>query len=416
MSIFRKPLENWKRDDVASVIGSAESDTVEFKQDLAVESQLAKQGRQDAWHSGGKLGKEAKKDIAKEIVAFANSGGGHLLLGISEYRDDEQSLADEIFPIPRVVKLASQFQDSLADAIEPKLLTLKVRGIETDGDKGVVVFSVRPSISAPHRSTFDWKCYSRRWDRSEAMTMHEIQELTRSRDRQEERIRSYLSEACGPQANLVGEPKAEDWPVRISLAATLFEMSDCPDFEERLRSCQERWRLGSGSESLPSEISFSYPQARPILGGLRWQKLGKEVEGTWQAPYFVDVESCGRMASTFGLKTSDQDGKSGVYLGQAAGSILTFFKAFQLLVRDVPEGMRACWMLSVLTADDSPTNVLPYHRFQRLKLSELRTGKTTTDVMEFSLSNDLADIFEVVFRDLCHALGVEDQKFELVFD
>jgi Schlafen, AlbA_2 len=105
------------------------------------------------------------------------------LLGIDE-TDEKPPRAKRITPLPHCHDLAQRLRDQVRDWIEPKLAMAIVRGVETDEKGGgVVVFRIPESQHAPHRSKSDLKCYIRRDDRSEQMTMREIQDLTLLRDR-----------------------------------------------------------------------------------------------------------------------------------------------------------------------------------------------------------------------------------------
>jgi hypothetical protein len=60
-----------------------EGTEVEYKSALPV-----KTGRGlDAWHENGRIGEYARNEIAEEIIAFANTFGGVLCVGIQESND-----------------------------------------------------------------------------------------------------------------------------------------------------------------------------------------------------------------------------------------------------------------------------------------------------------------------------------------
>lgn len=178
-SLFTKSIDEITPDDVAALIGEPESGDLEFKGMLSNED-----GTPDRWITEGDgIGRHARNSILKAAVAFANAQGGHLIIGVGE-SDERPPRAEHIIPIDRCCDLAERVRDQLRDCIEPKLATALVRGVVTDGlHRGVVVLRIPGSIHAPHRSRGDLECYLRRNDRSEKMTMREIQDLTRLRDR-----------------------------------------------------------------------------------------------------------------------------------------------------------------------------------------------------------------------------------------
>jgi hypothetical protein len=136
-------------------------------------------GRVDPWFNGGdSIGEKARNELLEEVIAFANAFGGSLVLGISE-TDDKPARAKAIVPLPRCAELADRLRLQCRDCIEPQIPLLEVAGVPTRPDgAGVVVFQVPRSRAGPHRHTVTKECYVRRADRTERMTMREIQDLT----------------------------------------------------------------------------------------------------------------------------------------------------------------------------------------------------------------------------------------------
>jgi len=171
-SIFEKPLESMTAADIETVIGWPENENIEFNEALPGEK-----GAPDPWLIGGEVTKYAKTEIFKEIVALANTAGGHFILGIEE-SDEKPPVAKAIRPIRGCVDLAERLRRSANSSIDPPIPGLNSRGIATLGDgSGIVVFRVPQSRSAPHRSS-DRHCYVRRGDESVPISMREIQDLT----------------------------------------------------------------------------------------------------------------------------------------------------------------------------------------------------------------------------------------------
>ena len=150
-----------------------ESDILEFKKTLPSKS------GDDPWiKNGGKIGERAKREILAEIIAFSNAYGGWLIIGIGESATKPAS-AKELNPIPNCVELAERLSLQCRDCIEPQIQLIEIAGVPTETDgSGVVVIYVPKSRLAPHRSRLTKECYFRHADRSEPMTMREIQDLT----------------------------------------------------------------------------------------------------------------------------------------------------------------------------------------------------------------------------------------------
>ena len=108
-------------DDVTSILGWPEFLTTEFKQDLS-----SKRGGADPWIGGGNVGDYARLKLLREIVALANTQGGHPLLGIQEDRSVSPRIAGAIKPIPRCVVLAERLSQ-MAQHIDPPIPLLPAR-------------------------------------------------------------------------------------------------------------------------------------------------------------------------------------------------------------------------------------------------------------------------------------------------
>lgn len=130
--------------------------------------------------AGGRIGDEAKDHLTREIIAFANTDGGTLIVGVDEDPTSKRAIAP-IRPIPRCKEAANNLYQSIGQRIEPRLPVFECEGVvtEADGTSGVIIMRTLPSYLAPHRHTQDRHCYVRRNDASEPMSMAEIQEKTR---------------------------------------------------------------------------------------------------------------------------------------------------------------------------------------------------------------------------------------------
>ena len=173
LPVLEQPLESLTHEDITGLLGWPEGETLEFKETLPGEN-----GRTDPWFTGGAVGRYAQEQIFKEIVALANTAGGHVFIGIEE-SEDRPPIATAIKPLPHCADLATRLKQAAYSLIEPPIPGLNAFGVGTVGDgSGVVVFRVPPSRSAPHRLESNRHCYVRRGDESAPMRMREIQDLT----------------------------------------------------------------------------------------------------------------------------------------------------------------------------------------------------------------------------------------------
>lgn len=179
--MFPTRLSEVVASEVHQVIKDEAAETIEFE---LKRSLPAKGGSVDPWMNNGKLGDEAKDKLAAEIIAFANTVGGTLIVGIDEDTATKRA-QPPLFPIPRCKEAATRLHQAISDRIEPKLPLFECEGIvtEKDGTSGVILMRTLESYLAPHRHTQNNHCYVRRSDRAEPMSMLEIQEMTRQRAR-----------------------------------------------------------------------------------------------------------------------------------------------------------------------------------------------------------------------------------------
>jgi hypothetical protein len=176
MKILRDPLDTID----AAVIQQMCTDQVSESTELELKSDLPnRRGRKgDPWYCGENVGDYARNQIAEEVIAFANTLGGVVCLGIEESADHPKRAVAPL-PIPRVHALAQRLRQSVYDIIDPPLPILEGWGVElgTNGE-GVVLLRVPLSRRRPHRHQVSKEVFVRRADASVRVSMREIQELT----------------------------------------------------------------------------------------------------------------------------------------------------------------------------------------------------------------------------------------------
>lgn len=142
------------------------------------------------------LSEYARNNLAAEIVAFANTFGGTLVIGIEE-TDDKPHRPNSISALPECADLARRLRQAIFDVIDPPLSRLESHGVvtEADGHSGVVLMRVDSSRRAPHRLISNKEVYVRREDETARIAMREIQELTLRRLTELRQIENAIREA-----------------------------------------------------------------------------------------------------------------------------------------------------------------------------------------------------------------------------
>lgn len=77
--LFAKPLDTVTAEDVCAVVEWPESGQVEYKRAIP-----GRDGKPDPWVEGKEFAAYGRDKLFKEVVAFANTTGGTLILGIAE--------------------------------------------------------------------------------------------------------------------------------------------------------------------------------------------------------------------------------------------------------------------------------------------------------------------------------------------
>ena len=171
---------DWKEIQLLVESGAVESDILEFKREPPSNSK-----DRPGWDPPtGKLLDYARNSLLEETIAFANGGGGTLIIGISE-SDDIPHRATAIVSVAGSADLANRLNNQVRDCVEPPLHSARFEALRSPDDKQeLVIATIGASPSAPHRlkaSGASKEAYVRRNDRCETMTMREIQETTIAR-------------------------------------------------------------------------------------------------------------------------------------------------------------------------------------------------------------------------------------------
>ncbi len=144
--MFPTRLSEVAASEVQAVVDAEAAETIDFELKRALP---AKKGA-DPWMSGGKLGDDAKD----EIIAFANTVGGTVIVGIDEDTTTKRA-KPPIHPMPSCKEAAARLHQAISDRVEPKLPVFECEGIvtEKDGTSGVIIMRTLESYLAPHRHT-----------------------------------------------------------------------------------------------------------------------------------------------------------------------------------------------------------------------------------------------------------------------
>jgi hypothetical protein len=260
---FRKPLSELRIDDIRSLIDDQypEGATFEYKGYLP-----SKKNEKDKWYEGGDLGQRARNELLTEIVAFANSFGGYLILGVTEHSSNRHRPAG-IAPIPKCEDLAYRLRLHARDCIDPSIPLIDTVGIPTESDAaGVIVVHVERSYLSPHRLISNHKCYMRRADRTEVMTMREVQDLTLRAASGSTALDSLFFERSKSFSQWMTDQKFRSG-IRVSFSP-VWPLRETRIYGNRnLFPHCENVKARSGSKEVEIQIPLNIDNGRPVVRG-----------------------------------------------------------------------------------------------------------------------------------------------------
>lgn len=268
-----RPLGDIDWSDVERLVelNREEDDRIEFKSSF--------KGEDDYVALNDVQRQRALDSLAREVIAFLNTRGGDVIVGIKE-ANGPRPVAAEITPLKNASDAADRIGRGLAAVIEPAQTNITVRGLlnPADNSEGVVIIRVQSSVRAPHRSKRTLECFARRGSESVPMAMDEVQDLTLNRSR----IRLEQMELLDRQFADFQEGKAEhrhlgNWIFHIRTVAfplldQSIEIGDPLLHELRNRNPVIYNVSGKGDQHTVPFRSL-YSRWRPILRGRKQESF-----------------------------------------------------------------------------------------------------------------------------------------------
>ncbi|MEH7909168.1 ATP-binding protein [Rhizobium laguerreae] len=177
MSIFQPEFENIAEVDVQQLVtdGQTEGMHVEFKRDMY--------GNSDA----------DKKELLKDLSSFANSAGGHLVIGI----DEAQGAASGVVPVTGDPDAILQRLEQIARAsIEPRVVGLQMRAVSLTGGGFAFIIRVPRSWNPPHRVSYQGtnRFYLRSSAGAHEASVEELRSIFANGATMHDRMRAYIND------------------------------------------------------------------------------------------------------------------------------------------------------------------------------------------------------------------------------
>lgn len=154
--------KNWSEAKIQNFIRSEieESLTLEYKAAEALDRNETK-----------------KKEITKDVSAMANSAGGLIIYGISEYsREDKRHLPEKITPVNRT-KFPREWVEQIIQAIRPRIDGILIHSVNLSSGENDVAYIVEiPQGNTAHQAS-DHRYYKRFNFQAVPMEDYEIRDV-----------------------------------------------------------------------------------------------------------------------------------------------------------------------------------------------------------------------------------------------
>lgn len=133
MAIDRPDFDGLNEADLQSLVeaGAAEGHRLEYKREPYG------------------AGDDAKREFLKDLSSFANSFGGHLIIGIEEKDGSAAELVG--FAAADLDEIKQRLESLARDAIEPRIVGIRIKGVPLSGGGAALVLRVPQSWNPAHR-------------------------------------------------------------------------------------------------------------------------------------------------------------------------------------------------------------------------------------------------------------------------
>ncbi len=135
-----------------------------------------------------------KKEVLKDITSFANSSGGHLIIGVEE----EQGLPTNIRGIGGVdVDAAIQrIENLIRDGVEPRMVGVRIKSVPLQNGDRALLLRIPKNWNPPHRVSVrnHNRFYLRNSAGAHEASVEELRQMFGASTKLEERIRDFRIE------------------------------------------------------------------------------------------------------------------------------------------------------------------------------------------------------------------------------
>jgi len=274
--MIRKELAEIAKDDLVALCDERwlEDEQIDFKQTIPHKEGEGK----DPWRDQKVIKDHGRDQLLATVIAFANSYGGDLVIGIREASGTQPGKAEAIEGIPACEDAAHRLAQMARSCIDPPFPGLQVRGVPVAEDgSGVIILRTQRSRAAPHRLiTLHGamkECFHRVRHETLAMTMRQIQDLTFSVARGLDAIDRRFAETRRSSQSWAQTPAPDmkRFCIRVATIASddviLEHVHNVEDVRPEQRNARLKLRADQASIDLVFPFVFYAHQWRPVLRG-----------------------------------------------------------------------------------------------------------------------------------------------------
>jgi hypothetical protein len=127
-----------------------------------------------------------KAELPKDVSAFANAGGGVIVIGVEENDSPVAPVAERVAGSAKRVRRLADLENVVLSGVVPVIAGIEFRTISHESGE-VYVIDVPMSLAAPHQAS-DGKFYARRKFRRDHLELFEIETLLHRRSQQDDQV------------------------------------------------------------------------------------------------------------------------------------------------------------------------------------------------------------------------------------
>ena len=131
----------------------------------------------------------SNREMARDVSSFANAHGGFIIVGIEEDNDGKPA---NIVGLDNEDKTILRIRQVCHAGIQPLITGLKIHPVRIDENSCLIVIYIPESFTKPHMVLNEYRCYMRYERGKNPMNIYQIEESIKSREKNREKVRTFL--------------------------------------------------------------------------------------------------------------------------------------------------------------------------------------------------------------------------------